>query len=489
MSRSNDSNKKGFLESFRTRSFRVGGYSVTASAIVLAIAVLLNVIVNALPMSLTQIDTSFNQLFSISDQTTKRIGALKQDVEITWIAREGTEDETIGKLLDRYKNMSKHISVKTLDPDIYPTVVQQYTDSASNNSLVVVSGERSRYLDYYEIYEHDYEYSEYYYNYTVTDIRFAGESVLTSAIHYVTSESIPKVYVLVGHGEIALPDWISTALNRENIETVSLTIPDNGVIPEDADAIMLCDPQQDLTAEERDGLLAYLKAGGKMFFISAPLQEGSLPNLSEVLAYYGVRAAQGIVIETDQSHFVQGMPFCLMPALSSHGITDPLTTNNYRVMMTVAHGLTVDENLRSGLSVTELMTTSEGAFCKTAGYALKNYDKEEGDLNGPFALGVAISEAVGEEETQIVWLSSTMIFDENMNQQISGGNLNLFLNSVNWMCQKDENTLTIRAKSLADGYLTLDGATVTVLSLVIVGVIPLTYLCIGIVTWLRRRRK
>ena len=79
MSRSNDSNKKGFLESFRTRSFRVGGYSVTASAIVLAIAVLLNVIVNALPMSLTQIDTSYNQLFSISDQTTKLIGALEQD--------------------------------------------------------------------------------------------------------------------------------------------------------------------------------------------------------------------------------------------------------------------------------------------------------------------------------------------------------------------------------------------------------------------------
>ena len=40
---------KKFLNSFKTRSFRVGGYSVFATLIVVAIVILVNVAVNALP--------------------------------------------------------------------------------------------------------------------------------------------------------------------------------------------------------------------------------------------------------------------------------------------------------------------------------------------------------------------------------------------------------------------------------------------------------
>lgn len=46
----------------KTRSFRVGGYSVLATVIVVAIAVFANVLVNALPAKYTQFDTTSTQL-------------------------------------------------------------------------------------------------------------------------------------------------------------------------------------------------------------------------------------------------------------------------------------------------------------------------------------------------------------------------------------------------------------------------------------------
>ncbi|MCC8128462.1 MAG: hypothetical protein LIO51_00765 [Clostridiales bacterium] len=42
-----------FRAGFHTRTFRVGGYSVAAAAIVLAIAIMVNLFVNALPSSWT----------------------------------------------------------------------------------------------------------------------------------------------------------------------------------------------------------------------------------------------------------------------------------------------------------------------------------------------------------------------------------------------------------------------------------------------------
>ena len=47
--------------------------------------------------------------------------------------------------------------------------------------------------------------------------------------------------------------------------------------------------------------------------------------------------------------------------------------------------------------MTALLTTSDSAYSKAAGYDLTTYDREEGDLDGPFALAVAITDQVSDE--------------------------------------------------------------------------------------------
>ena len=130
------------------------------------------------------------------------------------------------------------------------------------------------------------------------------------------------------------------------------------------------------------------------------------------------------------------------------------------------------------------------ACAKAAGYDLTTYEKEEGDVNGPFALAVAISDTVDDGITSdIVWVSSAALVDDQTNTQVSGGNQDFFLNALGYLCQAEQSSLSIHAKSLSSETLTMDSAAVSALTVAVVGVIPAAVITLGIVIWIRRKRR
>lgn len=475
---------KRIADSFKTRAFRAGGYSVAAAVIVIAIAVVVNLLASALPASLTQFDTTANQLYSISEQTELLVGGLEKEVNIYWIVQAGSEDGIVETMLENYAGLSENIHVEKKDPDVYPTFVQQYTDSVSNNSLVVTCGDRYRYIDSGDIYVYDY-YS-YYTTGTLT-AEYNGESELTSAIDYVINEDLPKIYTLTGHGEASLTDTFQEAVEKENIDTAQLSLLSVDEIPDDADCILICAPQSDIAEEEKALLENYLAAGGKLMLITDPLQDGSLTNLEGLMAAYGVTVAEGIVIEGDRNSYAFGYPYNLLPSYGSHSITSPLSQSGYYVLLSVAQGLTVSGDVPENISVTELLTTSSSAYSKVAGYDLTTYEKEDGDISGPFALGVAIEDSA--TGASMVWVSSSSLLNEDANTQVSGGNLDLFLNALSWMVETDESAISIHAKSLNYDYLTIDSGAASTLTVLVIAVIPVLYLAVGIYINVRRKRR
>ena len=478
---------KRVVDSFSTRSFRAGGYTVAAAAIVLAIAVMVNVFAAALPASVTKFDTTANQLFTLSEQTEKLVGGLPDEVTVYWIVRSGREESYLESLLSRYQSLSDKIRVVKKDPDVFPTFTQQYTDSFTENSLIVEAGERYRYVDYNDIFVMDY--TSYYY-YGTENWSFCGESELTSAIDYVVSENLPKVYLLTGHGESSLSDSFTSAVKQQNIETAELSLLTLESVPADADCILINAPQSDISLDEQSKLREYLGNGGNLFLITDPPKNEKLSNLEALMADYGVSTVDGIVVESDQSHYVWGTPYFLLPDIASHAITTPLTDGGYRVLLPISQGLTVADDLRDTLSVTKLLTTSASAFAKAAGYDLTTYEKEEGDVNGPFALAVAISDTVDDGITgDIVWVSSAALVDDQTNTQVSGGNQDFFLNALGYLCQAEQSSLSIHAKSLSSDTLTMDSAAVSALTVAVVGVIPAAVITLGIVIWIRRKRR
>ncbi|MGM9606085.1 MAG: GldG family protein [Oscillospiraceae bacterium] len=484
----NGQSSKTMLARLKTRTFRVGGYSVAAAAIVIAIAVFANLFINALPATLTQFDTTSSQLYSFSEQTETILKKLDRDISIYWIVQSGKEDDTLGTLLDRYAALSDHITVEKRDPDVYPTFVQQYvTGSIYNNSLIVESADRYTYVSYEDIYE--YSYDDYFYTGSA-DVSFDGEGALTGAIDYVVSEDLPKMYVLTGHGEKTMSTSFQSAVEKQNIEMENLSLLTVEGVPEDADCILIYGPEGDISMEEKDAILRYLQDGGNLILLTDPTQDGEgRPNLEALMEYYGVTAEKGIVVEGGANNFIFPSQIDLLPNLESHAITQPLNEGGYYVYLRIAQGLTVGSAPRDTVSVTELLTTSSSAYSKVSGYAMETYEKEAGDVDGPFALAVAITEEVDENtQSHIVWLSSSYLLDDQANMKVSGGNQDFFLNCISWMCEQ-ESGISIHAKSLSYEYLTISSGTSSLLTLLMIGVLPIGYLLIGIVVWVRRKKR
>lgn len=491
---------------FSGRAVHAGGYSIAAAAFVIAIAVAANLVVNALPTSWTSIDLTGNALYSLSTQTQQLVADLPEEDEVTvyWLVQDGYEDGTIDQLLSRYEDLSDQLKVVKKDPVVYPTFAQQYTDSSIyNNSLIVVCGDRSRYISYYDIYVTDY--SSYYSDGSVSS-SFAGESELTSAIDYVTNSELPVVYHLTGHGEADLPSGLSDAIASDNLLLEDLSLLSAGEIPQDAAALLIYAPQSDLSESERDLILDYLQQGGRLLLVT-DYSEEERPNLDAVTAYYGLSSVDGIVLEGDASRHMQGYNYYLLPEIdTSHEITQPLSGGNYYVLMPIAQGISVSDSLRDSLTVTQLLTTSSDSYSKVAGYNIETYEKEEGDLDGPFALAVAASEPVTtaaedtqseesetesstrSDETQLVWFGSSSAFESSTNEMVAGANYDLFLNALEWMCDQ-ESAISVRAKDLSSSYLTVPSASASLWSAVLIGVLPLTVLSIGAWTMIERRRR
>ena len=465
------------------KALRVGGYSAAATVIVIAIAVALNILVNALPAGWTQYDTTSSRLFTISEQTEGVLAALDEDVTVYWIVQSGQEDSTLGTLLERYAALSSHVTVEKRDPDVYPAFMEQYiSGTIYNNSLVVESAERYTYVGYDSIYSYSYDSN---YNYTVS---FNGESELTSAIDYVVSDDLPVIYTLTGHGETELSTSFSSSIEALNVEVNSLSLIETGEIPDDADCLLILAPSSDISSDELALIQEYLAGGGGLILVTDPEQEAdSRPNLDALMASYGVSAEDGIVVEGDSGRYAFGTPVDLLPEYGSHEITSPLSDGGYYVLLPVAQGLTVSSELPDGVSVTELLTTTDASFSKAAGYSMTTYDREDGDTGGPFALAVAITAEAENGESSIVWISSSSILDESADAMVSGGNSDFFLNSVSWICGESEG-ISIHARTLSTEYLTLTSAQSRTISMIIIAVIPIAVLACGIYIYVRRRR-
>lgn len=455
-----------------------GTYSVLMTGIVLAILVAVNVFVSVLPSSLTKYDMSATKLYSITSNTKVVVNALEKDVKIYWIVQADEEDAVLENLLSKYESLSDHIQVVKKNPDVYPTFASKYTsEEVANNSLIVECGEKSRYISASEIYVSQMAADGY-----STETSFDGEGAITSAIDYVVSEELPKLYVLEGHGEAELPETFAKQIERENMETENFSLLNEDTVPEDADAILLYAPTTDISEKEKEILVDYVENGGKMMVAAGPTESGKLTNLYSILENYDVEAADGIVVEEDREYYAFQQPYILLPELQDSEITSPLAEENYYAILPIAQGLKVNDTTGC---VTELLKTSETAFSKKAGYDLETYEKEEGDTDGPFALAVSIDT---EKDGQIVWFSSSLFLEDMYNSYSSGANLDMGMNTLSSLIGERE-AVSIRSKSLNYNYLTIDESTASLLKTMMIGVFPIAFVVVGIVIMVQRRRK
>ena len=312
------------------------------------------------------------------------------------------------------------------------------------------------------------------------------EGKITSAIQKVLAEKKTKMYILKGHDELEVGTTMSTSFSKMNIETDELTLYSEDKVPSDCDILLINGATKDISKEEKNKILAYMKKGGNAVI---NLQYGTkdTPNLRELLKYYGLNEQIGMVCET-QGNYSTYTSYVIPTIDSSSEITADVSGV---VIMPVPVGISklTDKNIRKSLTITELATTSKGSYLKldpSSGKAVK----EKGDIDGPFDIGVSVTDKIDDDKSaNLVVYASAYAFSDDVISTNQFDNGSLLSNAVKSMSASDVEETSINAKSLSYSYVSLTQGTQILWATVIIILIPGGLLITGFIIWMSRRRK
>ena len=474
-----------FSSSANGKVFRNGLYSTAILAAAIVLAVLINLLVGAIPKKYTELDLSAAKMYTLGDSSRQLMQSLDQDVTVYYLCETGSEDAIITKLLDHYADESGHFHWEQKDPALYPTFAAQYgAENASTGSLIVVSGENSEVLNAAELYE--YDYSDYYTT-GAANVTFGGEKQISSAIYKLTAAAESHAYYTTNHGEQTLTDTLTDALESQNLSLTALDLLSSG-IPEDCDLLIINDPAQDLASAgslvDETGLLrSYLSSGGKVLLLTDSYY--NTPNLDALMAEFGLTRTEGLVVEGDANHFMNGYPYYLLPDYTSPTETTALdgVDTSRRVLLQMAQGITLTET--DNIVSEALLTTSNSAYSKTAGYEMVTADKEDGDLDGPFALAAYARNETTEAE--VIWVNCGNM-DNEAAYQVVPGNCT-FLQGCAASLAGQVSTVLIDSKALEAAPISVSSSVSAVLGLTFIVILPAALLAVGAVVVVLRRRK
>ena len=78
-----------------------------------------------------------------------------------------------------------------------------------------------------------------------------------------------------------------------------------------------------------------------------------------------------------------------------------------RLWYLLLRGIETLDDVRDSIEITPLLTTSDSAYSKVDVANMESYEKEEGDIDGPFNIGVYITEELEDNTTEIIYYSSS----------------------------------------------------------------------------------
>ena len=470
-------------ESFKTRQTKYGGFAALITIAVIVGLILVNLIVGQLS---PQVDLTQSKLYSLSEQTQQVLSQVKTPVKFYGMWKPGEESQDIMAVVNLYLAKNKNISMQVIDPDQNPGFAAKYDKDKkgiSRGSLIVEGDKGFRVINPYDMY--DFTQNQQGRGSSVTGA--AVERRITSALLFAGTGTTPAVYELTGHGETTLASLnFQDTVERENFSLKSLNLLLTSV-PDDASVIIINGPRKDIGDAEAQKLLDYLGKGGRLLIL-ADYNIGSLDNLNNVLASYGVAFQYGVTVETNNNYMIN-LPFSEIPDMADHDITKPLADKNKTpVLLQGAMAVTSLDTKRRTVDIKPLMSSSPAAYLRTD---LNNNSagKIPSDISGPLTLGMVIMDPSyiqgTEPQARIVLIGCSRLLPIAAQAGVDA-NRDLFMNSLTWLGDRPES-ISVRSKSLYLLPMRLNLVQIVIFGGVFILIIPLAFFITGFVTWLKRR--
>ncbi len=458
-----------------------------------------------------RLDLTENKIYSLSDQTKRVMKELKAEVKATAFVRKlGTEAKYIEYMLTEMGRNSKKFKFEIIDIDVDQVKWQKYMIGEAN-IVVFETGEnpaeaqgaaqkdkkpapyKRKDVKQQDIFQVD--------PYNPQKAEPKGEQAFINAVYSLTEDKQRVVYFSEGHKELSIGladrnglSELANYLKTENYYIKTVKIAAEGGVPEDCDLLVVAGPLNPFFDKEADAVKSYLRNGGRAVFMLNP---DTCSGLEKTLEYWNIKLEKGVIL--DKRSFFQ--PVLPIPSYKIHPITSPLNKDQVPLILPYSRGIS---DIKAKLdprvvSRDDLLVSSESSW---AAAELKNGEKpsfKEGrDIKGPLALAVAVSEFVKTDpkkapidaeakETQFVVVGSSFFISNQWLTQ-SRGNLDFFINSINWML-KQENKISIRPAADDLKRLEITPLRANIMFLAVVVLVPLAVISAGIFVWLKRRSK
>ena len=364
--------RRFFIELFSRKTTRYGLNAIIMSLFAFGILIVANLIASRHDLKK---DLTKNKLHTLSDQSIKVLRGLPGEVKLKAFISPMQMAE-FEKILDKYTYYTKNLKKEYIDVDKDPLAVQKY-NIKQVGTIIIESEARTSRVE----------------NLLGPDDPKLEEKI-TNAIIQVAKGDKKKLYYVSGHGEKLLTDTGKEGYSemREQLEggrykVEELILVEKGVVPADADILMIAGPKSDFFAPELKAIESYLARGGKCLMMLEPT---SSPTLKNLLAKYGaIFNAKKTVVELNPlQQLAGGNP--LTPIVTTYSKESEITREAKQIsLFPIATPIEKVEPTPAGLKVVTLFSTSAKSFESD----LKENQVKPNpklDRKGPLSLAVSV---------------------------------------------------------------------------------------------------
>ncbi len=471
-------------------------------------------------------DWTKSQIYSLSEKTENALKSVDRDIDAIILMKAG--EELYGptrELLDRYQSASKHIHVRTVDPEKNRAEAAQLVSKYQVNSSSVVfdTGKDRRVIETVDLADYDYSGMQMGQPRKITG--FKGEQRFTGAILELVESKKPKILFTSGHGELPLDDAqgerglgkAQQLLGRDNLATEEWPTLGKSAVPDGTDLVVIAGPTSAFGKPELDMLSAYLNRGGRLLVLVDPTVAGeklASTGLTEWLAGWGVKLGEDIVVDPSNPLPMYGADTIFSNNYGTHPITKSLRAARVPAIFSLARSVSKGAPPK-GFEATELVKTSDQGWGETNLAELRKVAKDAADVQGPVSLAVAVAPVAAdakpapdmEEEdldvpkppkpaplpadsplakTRLVVFGDSD-FASNLDIDNGSGNATLVADTMNWLIERPQ-LLGIAPKAPEQVHLSLTQGQLSLIFWLVIGLLPLLSVAAGIFVYMRRRR-
>lgn len=472
-----------------------GSMATIFTVIFVAAVFMVNLLVGFVSERLNlSVDMTAEQLYTLSDDTKEILDNLDEEVRMYVLVSEADfSNLEASKLLDQYVAYGKgKVKLSYIDPLKNPNFTKDYNIVGSIDDYSVVfiveSDKRYKVDDSVNMYGFLQDESG---NYHMTS--FDGESLVSSAILYVTKDELPTVTFTAGHNEF-ISDSLRQLINYNGFSIEEVNLQTGDISPE-SKMLFISAPTTDFTqaeigklekyfSEHRDAIVFHGLSGPKLELFELYMKE------------WGVSFNMSLIIDPNRAVTNSSQ---IVPYLETHDLTSGMDIEGTMLVSQAVRPINILFESSGNKTVAPILTTSYNSFARPLdrGEVSNSDTKIDTDIAGPFNIAALslnkdfTTDGAGKVtfyENGILFVgSSTFIADDYM-KNASIQNSEFIVAAIKYLIgdEIEASSFYVAPKGIESARLAVYGAA----NYVVIGVlalVPLAILIFGLVYWMRRR--